>query len=215
MSLKEKRISRSWFGIISSFLFILAGLMIIGYNHYQDYLQRQEDKSLIEEFFEDSDNATIETTEVEVSEENEEVKQESISYDYVAVLEIDSIDLKRGLVDPSSKYNKVNYNIEIINSSTMPDVDNGNLILASHNGNSNISFFRNLNKMNENDLINIYYNGIKYTYKYSYMYEVEKTGKVNIVRDKNQSTLTLITCKKNSKTKQLVFVSYLVDKVEY
>lgn len=96
----------------------------------------------------------------------------------------------------------------------MPDVDKGNFIVAGHNGNSYISFFKNLHKMNSGDLINIYYNGYKYVYKYDNFYEVEKTGTVNIVRDKNKTAVTLITCKRNS-NKQLVFIGYLIDKVEY
>ena len=59
------------------------------------------------------------------------------------------------------------------------------------------------------------YQGYKYVYQYSNSYEVDKTGIVSIIRDKNKNAITLITCKKNSKDKQLVFIGYLIDKVEY
>lgn len=52
-------------------------------------------------------------------ENQKEDKQENTTtskvtnYNYIAILEIPSINLKRGLVDPNSKYNNVNYNIQI------------------------------------------------------------------------------------------------------
>ena len=41
------------------------------------------------------------------------------------------------------------------------------------------------------------------------IYEIEKTGKANIVRNGNKTTLTLITCKGNE-DKQLVVISELI-----
>ena len=134
---------------------------------------------------------------------------------YIAVLESPDINLKRGLVDYNSKYNDVKYNIQIIEKSNMPDKPNGNFILAGHNGTSSVSFFRNLNKLTTDSLINIYYKGYKYIYKFNNSYEVDKDGEIEIKRDINKNTITLITCKKNSKTKQVVNIGYLVDKVEY
>ena len=52
------------------------------------------------------------------------------------------------------------------------------------------------------------YNSQEYTYKISKIYEVLKTGKVSIKRDKNKSTITMITCKGSDK--QLVVIGYLV-----
>ena len=41
------------------------------------------------------------------------------------------------------------------------------------------------------------------------IYEIEKTGKANIVRNGSKTTLTLITCKGNE-DKQLVVISELI-----
>lgn len=197
----------SFFGIFLIFLSIFILIFFYVFNHSKEGIALEE----IEEY--------IENTSIEESTENidEPIKEEepSINYEYVAVLDIPDINLKRGLVDYNSKYNDVKYNIEIIEHSTMPDVEKGNLILASHNGSSSVSFFRNLSKIKRDSLIYIYYNGYKYVYKFNNSYEVEKTGKVDIVRDRTQTTITLITCKSNSKTKQIVYIGYLIDKTEY
>ena len=59
------------------------------------------------------------------------------------------------------------------------------------------------------------FDGIKYEYKIADIYDVDKTGTVNISRDKNRTTITLITCKKYSKDKQTVFIGYLSNKEAY
>ncbi len=215
MLAKKRKISKSQLALIGSFLLILSGLLVIGNHYFYQSHKEIKEQEKIEEFF---DEEKIENPEIELNEvENtkEEVKENKTEYDYIAVLEIESINLKRGLVSPDSKYNNVKYNIQIMETSSMPNIENGNLILAGHNGTSYVSFFKNLYKMKDGDLINIYYQGYKYVYKYTNSYEVNKTGIVSIIRDKSKNTITLITCKKGSKDKQLVFIGYLVDKVEY
>ena len=107
------------------------------------------------------------------------------------------------------------YNIQIIDKSTMPNVVNGNLVLASHNGASYISFFRNLDKLNINDKIYVYYGGYKYIYSLSKTYDTPKDGNIEVYRDNSKTTITLITCKKNSKDTQVVYIGYLDSKELY
>ena len=152
---------------------------------------------------------------------NENIKEEkqtvsstlkvNTSDDYLAVLKIPKISLKRYLYDVNSKQNDVDKNIEILKSSDMPDVKGGNLILAGHNGNTSVGHFKNLHKLVLNDEIIIYYNGNKYVYKVSKIYDVLKTGTVAIKRNHSQSTVTLITCLGNDK--QLVVIGYLSSKL--
>ena len=66
-----------------------------------------------------------------------------------------------------------------------------------------------------NDIVYIYHERIKCTYRIDEIYDVKKDGSVEISRDLNQNTLTLITCKKDTNDRQLVVVSYLVNKEEY
>lgn len=197
---------------IGLFLFVCGAFMLI-YNYSMKVRLNEDNNLKIEEFLENDTNEEIEITEEDTQEET--TTSNVSSYNYIAVLEIPSINLKRGLVDPSSKYNNVNYNIQIINKSTMPDVVNGNLVLASHNGASYISFFRNLDKLNINDKIYVYYGGYKYIYSLSKTYDTPKDGNIEVYRDNSKTTITLITCKKNSKDTQVVYIGYLDSKELY
>ena len=76
-------------------------------------------------------------------------------------------------------------------------------------------YFRELHKLDINDIAIIYYKGIKYTYKVDKIYDVLKDGDVEVERDKDKTTLTLITCKKNTKDRHLVIILYLEKMEEY
>ena len=59
----------------------------------------------------------------------------------------------------------------------MPDVINGVLVMAAHSGTNNNAYFTNLDKLEINDRINIYYNNLKYQYEIIDYYKIEKNGK--------------------------------------
>lgn len=129
--------------------------------------------------------------------------------EYIGILEIKKIKLKKGFYKLNSNLNNVEKNIMIVSSSNMPDVNKGNLILASHSGNSSVSYFRYLDKLDMKDIASIYYLGKKYDYKLVNYYDVNKNGSVQIIRNNDINTLTLITCKKNT-DKQTVFIFELI-----
>ena len=200
---KEK--NKSWL-IITGSLILLSGIGLIAYDFYSNKeLDKIEDNALVE--FYDTEVEDIEVI-IEEPEEKKEVKNQT-KIEYIAVLKIPKINLERGLVNPSSYLNNVNYNVQIINGSDMPDVNNGNLILAGHSGNARISYFRNLNKLDLNDTATIIYKNKTYNYKVVDKYEIEKTGEAEIIRDKNKNILTLITCKHNT-NKQIVIICELI-----
>lgn len=122
---------------------------------------------------------------------------------------IPKINLKKEFYDINSQYNSVNKGIEVINPSQMPDINMGNLILASHSGNSPISYFKNLDKLKENEEIQIIYKQKRYIYKIKTIYKVVKHGSIEILRNKNKTCLTLITCDKTDKNKQIVIIGEL------
>lgn len=130
---------------------------------------------------------------------------------YIAKLKIPKINLEKGLVAIDSKYNTVNKNIQIIKGSNYPNVSGGNLILASHSGNNAISYFKNLYKLTKGDKCYITYNNKTYTYKIVNFYNQEKDGTIGIYRDYSKTTLTLVTCTRNSKTKQTVYIAELIE----
>ncbi len=197
--------------ILIGILFITSSIMFFVYDIYKNTKKEVQEVKMVENFFEEEPQEEV----------KEEVKEEeannssSPSYNYIAILEIPSINLKRGIVDFNSKYNNVKYNIQIIEHSQMPNVENSNLILAGHNGTSSVSFFKDLYKLKEDSLIYLYYDGYKYIYKLNNYYDTDKDGKVEIIRNRYKTTITLITCKKGTKDKQTVFIGYLVDKVEF
>lgn len=159
-----------------------------------------------------SSNATIidttkNTTTVEGLEE--EYKK------YNMVVEVENVGIKKGIYPLSSPYNNIKYNVQLMQTSTMPDCKNGNVILAAHNGNSSVSYFDNLKNSKVGDTVNLYYHGIKYIYKLVNIYDVPKNGTVEIKRDSTKSCVTLITCKSKDKSKQVVYIGELSDTKQY
>ena len=136
------------------------------------------------------------------------------SDEYIGVLEIPKISLKRGFVNPDSKRNHVDYNIQILKSE-LPNIEFGNFILASHSGNGKNAYFNNINKLNQGDIIYIYYDGIRYEYKVLKKEKQAKDGKLILKKEQTSTYLTLTTCDKNNKAKQLVIYSKLVLKSKY
>lgn len=148
-------------------------------------------------------------------EQVDDKSDKNFSYNYIGIIEIPKINLKKGFLDLDSKYNNISYNVTVIQTSTYPDVENGNLILAAHSGESYISYFKNLYKLTYGDTASIYYNNIKYTYEIVDIYNVPKTGQVEIKRNTKKNVLTLITCTYNSDTEQTVYILELINKEEY
>lgn len=130
---------------------------------------------------------------------------------YIGILRVPDISLKRGFLDIDSKYNSVSYNIMQVKGSTMPDHKNGNLILAAHRGNSSVSFFDKLYKLKTGSYAYIDYEGKTYTYVLTNSYTVPKVGNITISRNGDVNTLTLITCTRNDKKTQTVFIFELRD----
>lgn len=194
--------NKSWLIIIGSFL-ILGGAGLIGYDYYSNKLMDNEENKAIEEFYqvEEVEEIIEEPKQEEVKEEKQEEK-----INYIAVLKIPKIKLVRGLVDRNSYLNNVKYNVEILKDSASPEEQNGNVILAAHSGNARISYFRNLDKLVLGDDISLEYKSKIYKYKIVDIYLIDKTGTAEIIRNKNKSTLTLITCKHNS-NKQIVVIA--------
>ena len=214
---KEKiKINKSQLIEIGSFLIILlcAGAMF-----YQIYSNNKRNFQLIwsDKFFQSDLNRKVTSQEYfeeeiqnnEVIEETEQVVEEQpvhVNYEnYIGVLEIKKINLKRGFYSKTSRNNNVNRNIQVLNESDMPNIENGNVIIAGHSGSSYVSFFRNLNKLDLYDEAIIYFEGKQYNYQLKNKYEIDKTGQAVIKRNKEKNVLTLITCKHNT-NKQIVFI---------
>ena len=149
-------------------------------------------------------------TEEEKVIEKKEEKKEQYYEEYIGVLEISKINFYKGFYNKNSGLNNVDYNLYVLPESSYPDVVNGNLMIAGHSGNYNNSYFANLYKLNVGDTANVTYKGKKYTYKITDIYYEKKTGTVRILRDKNKTTLTLITCTKDDEAHQTIYIAELI-----
>ena len=212
--IKDKRRKKSWFIIIGS-LIIVLGFSLLSFDFIKPYVDENTEEKSLEQFY-IKEEQIIDKNDKTTSDEVEKENKTKVKYNYIAVLKIPKINLEKGLVEKSSKYNNINYGVQIkynninygvqiLKESDSPDVINGNVILAAHSGTANISYFRNLDKLDLGDDAIIYYQGNTYNYKVVKKYDADKTGKINIKRDRNTSTLTLITCRHNT-DKQIVII---------
>ena len=202
--------------IVGSFL-IIIGIGVLGGKIVNNYLDKKQEQDLINNFYEQQEEYVVdvpvmeeELVEEEVVEQEEKKETTTPTINYIAVVKIPKIGLEKGIASKGSFWNNVNRNIEILSESDMPDVENGNVILAGHSGNSGVSYFRKLNKLQNDDTVSIVYNGKEYKYKMVNSYEIEKNGYAHIVRNAEKSTLTLITCKHNT-NKQIVVICELIE----
>ncbi len=201
--------------IIIGTLLIVSGMIILTSNYFNEK---------VDNAYTYMNNLLLENTETEVLELQEEVATidettsslENMQIEetvidpyakyYIGTLEIPKINLNKGFTTIDSPYNTVNKNIEVVKNSNYPDVSKGNFILAAHSGNSYLAYFKNLYQLTLGDKAYINYKNYRYTYKIVNIYQQEKTGKIAIYRDLNKNTLTLITCTKDSKTKQTIYI---------
>lgn len=201
--MKREKVKHQLFSFWILILFLCSFLLLvkwvvarISYNKEQKAIEEYyNSEPIIEE---------IQKNEFTASKNKEKLK-------YIGVIEIPKINLRKGLVHPQSVYNDVNYNIKILDSSDSPDTVNGNFILAAHSGNSNISFFKDLDKLSVADKVKLSYNKNEYEYKVVDIYDIEKVGTANIKRNQTKRTLTLITCRRNT-NKQIVIICELEKK---
>ena len=230
--LKKEKMSNKLV-ILIGVLCIISGIALLGNNYFlskkdkvyermnfelssipdsilNDTLESDEDLSdsegIINEII---NNEVVNNNDGEIKEPN---KPTTITYNYIGYLEIPKINLKKGFVDIKSKDNNVNKNVAIMKDSVYPDVDGSLMVMASHNGTCFNCYFKNLKKLSNNDIIYIYYDDVRYTYKLVNIYEVKKTGKVSIYRNSRKTTLALVTCKWGTKDTQVVYIAELQNK---
>lgn len=188
--------------IIGKFLIILGFVLVFGYLVFSLSINLNEQKKI---------NKVINNIDIDSYVFNEDTNKKNDDLNYIAVLEIPKINLKKGLYSYNSIYNDVDKNIEILNVSKMPNKENSVLVLASHNGNSSVSYFKNLGKLQKNDLVIFYYNSVKYFYKIIDFYTENKSGFIDKPKFKSGKYIILTTCKDS--LNQLVYIGKLVKEV--
>ena len=193
--------------IIGSFL-IMFGLILGLGKYFYNFALNKVDEIKVETFLENKQPSG------NVINSKNHISYKTSKNNYYAIIEIPSISLKKGLINKESKYNNVNKNIETLKNSDTPDVVGGSVLLASHSGNSRVSYFKNLYRVNIGDSINIYYNNYKYEYKITDIYNQEKTGTITY-QYKNTTMIVLTTCNQQQKGKQIIVIGTLNNKTNY
>lgn len=193
---------------------VTIGIAILGfYLIYNKSIDARNNEDM-NKYIEETSIVNEQPEEIVKTDQSENTTKENYNITYTAILEIPKISLKRGVVDSTKNFKSINYAISVDNSSQYPN-ENGNFILYSHSGNSNIAFFNRLNNLELNDDIYVYYNGIKYRYSVRNKYDIEKTGKAKVISRKDDKYITLITCDQNKKGFQIVIEGKLIDEVNY
>lgn|SRR5574344_1036542 len=198
---RKRRRNKSWLLVIGSLIF-LCGASLVFYDYYSNKKIESQEEQAIEEFYE-------EETIIDSISESQETKEVEEQINYIAILKIPKINLERGLVDQNSYLNNVKYNLQWIEGSSMPDQVNGNVIIAGHSGSARVSYFRKLDQLVIGDSVSLDYKNKTYNYKVVDIYDIEKTGTAEIIKNKNTTTLTLITCRHNT-NKQIIVICELV-----
>lgn len=174
--------------VIVSTLVILFSLVYFGIYFYRYIYDNKKNNIAVEKVI---------NNEVEIDNENR--------YSYTSVIEIPSINLKRGIVSSSNKYNDVKYNIELIKR------NDNEIIVASHNGNAYNSYFKDLHKISLGDEILFYDDGNIYKYIFTDKYTIKKDGYADIYNDQTKKSLILITCSEEDDNAQDVYIGYLKE----
>ena len=192
------------------FSLLIVGISIIGFYYIYNFTKEKMDENKVEEYFEieESNDIEEEITDNEIINENIETIK-SDTNQYTAVLEIPKINLKNGVINSSKNFDSILKAISVDRNSIYPDKI-GNFILYAHSGRGPLAFFKNLNKVNINDDVYVYYNGIKYHYVIYKKYDIQKSGKAKIKAGGENKYITLITCNQSRKGYQTVIIGKIV-----
>lgn len=206
-----KRISPSTIAVIGSVIILIGGFFL-SYNYIQS-------KRIIA--YDYMANVFYQAEEVEILEYDGELEETvepeelgEVTNEYIGYLTIPKINLNKGFLDMRSELNNVEQNVAVIQGSSYPDKEKGNLILAAHSGSGWKAFFNDLYKLTTGDIAEVSYKGKKYTYKIVNIYKQDKIGKIAIYRNYDKTTLTLITCTNFDSETQTVYIAELQNIVE-
>lgn len=201
------------FQVAAGVILIISGIPLLLSNYIKE--KRDVVFSEMNLVLSEINTRDIENVEEEpaVEEPTEEVKEDNKNYiyeEYLGVLDIPKINFYKGFYSKTSSLNNVQFNLFVLKESDYPDVVNGNLIIAGHSGNYNNSYFNDLYKLSIDDTVTVHYQGKDYIYKITKIYNEKKTGTVRILRNRNKTSLTLITCTNGDNYHQTIYIAELI-----
>lgn len=201
------------FQVAAGVILIISGIPLLLSNYIKE--KRDVVFSEMNLVLSEINTRDIENVEEEpaVEEPTEEVKEDNNNYiyeEYLGVLDIPKINFYKGFYSKTSSLNNVQFNLFVLKESDYPDVVNGNLIIAGHSGNYSNSYFNDLYKLSIYDTVTVHYQGKDYIYKITKIYNEKKTGTVRILRNRNKTSLTLITCTNGDNYHQTIYIAELI-----
>ena len=201
------------FQVAAGVILIISGIPLLLSNYIKE--KRDVVFSEMNLVLSEINTRDIENVEEEpaVEEPTEEVKEDNNNYiyeEYLGVLDIPKINFYKGFYSKTSSLNNVQFNLFVLKVSDYPDVVNGNLIIAGHSGNYSNSYFNDLYKLSIDDTVTVHYQGKDYIYKITKIYNEKKTGTVRILRNRNKTSLTLITCTNGDNYHQTIYIAELI-----
>ena len=192
-------------------LIVLIGLFL--YFNINKQVDVKEEKNKISSFIEST--SIIENKDIS-NNTDKEIKKLNINNDYIGILEIPSINFKKGFFKVGSTNNTVDVGLQMLEGSQLPDVENSQLAIAGHSGTGKLAYFEELDHLKKDNDIYVFYNGNKYIYKVYKVFITPKDGNLNIESYDGINSLVLTTCKPtNPKKEQLSILAYLVDTNKY
>lgn len=123
---------------------------------------------------------------------------------YIGVLEIPKISLKRGFYSYDSPNNTVDSNIEMISSNCSPFLD-CTFLLASHSGNSSISYFKHLDQLELGDEAILSYQKKQESFVLKHILHQVKNGMISLPKPQ-EFELVLTTCNKTQDDIQDIYI---------
>ncbi|MBQ9011200.1 MAG: sortase [Bacilli bacterium] len=194
--------------VIIGFAIIIIGILLVSSNYLAGKKNKAYERVNIS-LYSENNGVTIDNTPKNIAAAGVEVSEDKKNSNYLGILKIDKIDLEQGFYDKGSELNNVDKSVTLLDPSDYPDKKNGNTILVAHSGSSYLGYFKHLWKLEKGDLASVVYKGKTYVYKIVNIYNDTKDGDVTIYRDKSKTTLTMITCTKDSDTEQTIYIAEL------
>ena len=189
-----------------SLAIIFMGIALFcSYHIYYHFVDKAND-NLVRNYYQKEE--IKESSNIEVIKMNNETSKE----EYYGILTIPKINLKTGFYNVNSKNNHVGNSVTILNESIMPEKDNSIIYLAAHSGVGHLAYFKDINRLTNEDMIYLNINSKSYYYTITDIYEISRNGTITVDRNINEKYLVLTTCS-NNKNMQLVIVSKMINKV--
>ena len=116
---------------------------------------------------------------------------------------INKLNLNQPLYSKDNKHNNIEENVTILNYSEEPEQKNSIIFIAAHSGTGKIAYFEELDKLNINDEIILYYKDKQYKYIVKNIWEQIKNGSISVTKEDTKQ-LILTTCSPKKKHYQLI-----------